>query len=106
MRWLLLFAALPALACEYPDEGTMPLRRAVSQVKALPEVEAWAKAMHDQGEVVQYALLLEEDVKEKRRCYWTVAVSAAGRTWRRFQVSPDGRHLRRETADPRRREGR
>jgi hypothetical protein len=106
MRWPLLFVALPALACEYPDEGTMPLRRAVSQVKALPEVEAWAKAMHDQGEVVQYAVKLDEYSLQNRRCFWTVEVNAAGRTWRRFQVTPDGRHLRRETADPRRREGR
>src|SRR5262245_44446835 len=42
---ILLFCA-PALACEYPDEGNLPLRRAVSKVKYLPDTEAWASAMH------------------------------------------------------------
>jgi hypothetical protein len=44
-----------SVACIYPDEGTMPLHRAITRVKLLPETEAWAKAEHKQGVVVQYA---------------------------------------------------
>jgi len=97
---LLLWIAFPAFACEYPDLGNMPLRRAVSHVKALPEVEEWAKQMHEKGEIVQYALYLEEDAHEGRRCWWRVDVNAAGRTWHRYQVTPDGRHVRRAQEHP------
>jgi len=33
---------LAVAARDYPDEGTMPLHRAVTKVKQLPEMEAWA----------------------------------------------------------------
>jgi hypothetical protein len=102
---ILLFCA-PALACPYPDEGNMPLRRAVARVKYLPETEAWAAAMHEAGAVVQYALLLDQPRREHDRCYWPVEVRAAGKLWRRFYVSPDGKELMAETAGPRPRAGR
>jgi len=78
-------------ACDYPDEGNLPLRRAVTQVRLLPEVEGWAKALHERGEVVQYALRLDETLRLARRCYWTLDVVAEGRTWRRYYVTPDGK---------------
>ena len=40
---LLAALALPALACEMPDEGNMPMRRAVTRVQMLKEVDAWAE---------------------------------------------------------------
>jgi hypothetical protein len=84
--------ALPAsgFACEYPDEGTMPLRRAVTRVKYLPEIEAWAK---EQAAAVQYALLLDRTRERGGRCYWTVEVRTEGRLWRRYYVTPDGKTL-------------
>jgi len=93
LRFLLFFLCTSAMACDYPDEGNLPLRRAVTQVRTMQEVEEWAKAMHDRGEVVQYALYLDQPVRQHRRCYWTVEVNAEGRTWRRFYVTPDGREL-------------
>lgn len=99
-RWLAPIAAatlaFPALACDYPDEGGMPLRRAVSKVRYLPEVEAWASAVHKTGAVVHYALYLEQTVQAAGRCHWTVKVRASGKTWRRFFVSPDGTSVRAE----------
>lgn len=71
----------------------MPLHRAVTRVKLLPETEAWAKAEHQQGVIVQYALFLEETRRSQRRCYWTVEVRAEGKVWRRFYVTPDGKSL-------------
>ena len=85
-----LFAAPAAAGCGYPDEGTMPLHRAVTRVKLLPETEAWAK---NQTEVVQYALFLDETHRSRGRCYWTIEVRAQGRLWRRFYVTPDGKSL-------------
>ncbi len=41
----LLAAALPGFACEVPDEGNMPMRRAVTKVRMLKEVDAWAKQL-------------------------------------------------------------
>ena len=82
-----------AAACDYPDEGTMPLHRAITRVKLLPETETWAAAAHKAGTAVQYALSLDQEVKRNGRCYWTVEARAAGTTWRRFYVSPDGRSL-------------
>ena len=90
---VLLLLCLPALACEYPDQGNLPLRRAVSRVKYLPETEAWARSMHQAGAVVQYALLLDAPLQRGGRCYWPVEVRAEGRLWRRFYVTPDGRWL-------------
>ena len=83
----------PALACRYPDEGNMPLRRAVAKVKYLPETQAWAQAVQREGAVVQYALLLDTPVRFKNACYWPLEVRAEGRLWRRFYVTPDGRAL-------------
>ena len=95
-------AAAPAMACEYPDEGNMPLRRAVSRVKYLPEIEAWAAAMHKAGAHVQYALLLDRPALRQGRCYWTVEVKANGEVWKSFLVPPNGKGiiLNRETAGP------
>jgi hypothetical protein len=85
--------ALPALACEYPDEGNMPLRRALTRVQMLPETEAWQRARRELGDAVQFRLLLEETVVLKKRCYWTVEALADGKLWRRFYVSPDGKNV-------------
>jgi hypothetical protein len=84
----LLTLPAPGFACVYPDEGTMPLHRAITRVKLLPETEAWAKKQTD---VVQYALFLEETRTARGRCYWTVEVRAEGKVWRRFYVTPDGK---------------
>jgi hypothetical protein len=89
----LLVFPLAALACDYPDEGNLPLRRAVTKVKLLPETEAWAAAVHKTGAMVQYALLLDREWRKDGRCYWTVEARAEGSTWRRFYVSPDGRRV-------------
>jgi hypothetical protein len=97
---LLCVSCGPVLACEYPDEGNMPLRRAVSKVKYLPETEAWAASMHKAGEVVQYALRLDEPFREAGRCYWPVEVRAGGKLWQRFYVTPDGNRLLAETGGP------
>lgn len=92
MRFLvLLFVCAPAFACDYPDEGNMPLRRAVSKVKFLPETQAWASSMHKTGAVVQYALLLNEAKRRRGRCYWPIEARAEGKVWRRFYVTPDGK---------------
>jgi hypothetical protein len=93
--------SLGAHACDYPDEGNMPLRRAVSRVKYLPETEAWAAAMHKAGEVVQYALYLDRDHRRGGRCYWTVEARAAGALWRRFYVTPEGLVLSETARRPR-----
>jgi hypothetical protein len=85
--------SLGASACEYPDEGTMPLHRAVTRVKLLPQTEAWAAAQHQAGAVVQYALSLDREWRLRGRCYWTVEARAQGTTWRRFYVSPDGKSV-------------
>jgi hypothetical protein len=86
---ILLFCA-PALACDYPDEGNMPLRRAVSKVRLLPEVEAWAKRAQDAGAVVHYSVLLDQPKKAHGRCYWPVEVRAGAELWRRYFVTPEG----------------
>lgn len=89
---LSLFAA-EAAACAYPDEGTMPLHRAVTRIKLLPETEAWALDERRHGVVVQYVVLLEETLHSAKRCYWTLEARAEGKVWRRFFVSPDGKSL-------------
>ena len=68
----------------------MPLHRAVTRVKLLPQTEAWAAAARKEGEVVQYALFLEETMKSGGRCYWTVEARTRGQVWRRFYVTPKG----------------
>jgi len=87
---ILLFCA-PALACDYPDEGNLPLRRAVSRVRLLPQIEAWAQAMRRQGAAIQYAVLLDQPLRDKGRCYWPVEVRAGTQLWRRFYVTPEGK---------------
>ncbi len=68
----------------------MPLRRAVAKVRYLPQVEAWAKTRHEQGAVVQYALLLDRPMREHGRCYWPIEVRVGADLWRRFYVTPQG----------------
>lgn len=92
---LLLFSG-GGLACNYPDEGNMPVRRAVSKVKFLEETQAWASRMQETGAVVQYALLLDQPRTVKGRCYWPVEVRAEGKLWRRFYITPDGKDLLKE----------
>jgi hypothetical protein len=89
-----------AQGCEYPDQGNMPLRRAVTKVKMLPEIEAWAGQVHKSGAVVQYALLLESTINQAGRCYWTVEALAEGKLWRRFYVTPDGQRVLDEARKP------
>jgi hypothetical protein len=89
----LLFVWTPALACQYPDEGNMPLRRAVAKVKYFAETEAWAKSMHEAGAVVHYALHLDTPTRIQGRCYWPVEVRAGKELWRRFYVTPDGERV-------------
>ena len=95
MKWLsaLFLFPIAAAACDYPDEGTMPLHRAVTKVKLLPETEAWASQWLKKGTVVQYALLLDHEWHKDGRRYWTVDARAEGETWRRFYVTPDGRRV-------------
>lgn len=93
LLFVILSVALPACACQYPDEGNMPLRRAVTRIQVLPETEAWASAVHKTGAVVHYAVLLDQPVRVSGRCYWPVEARAEGKLWRRFLVSPDGKRL-------------
>jgi hypothetical protein len=94
IRFLVLFlTCVPAVACDYPDEGNMPLRRAVGKVKFLPETQVWAASMHKAGAVVQYALLLNEPKRRRGRCYWPIEARAEGKVWRRFYVTPDGKSV-------------
>jgi hypothetical protein len=89
-----------AQACAYPDLGNLPLRRAVTKVKLLPQTEAWADEAHRTGLVVQYALLLEATIQQAGRCYWTVEALAGGKLWRRFYVTPDGKRVLGEDRKP------
>jgi len=90
---LLAALALPALACEMPDEGNMPMRRAVTRVQMLKEVEAWAESMHRTQASVQYLVRLDAPVHQAGKCYWPVEVRAEGKLWRRYLVSPDGKRV-------------
>ena len=96
----LLWCAAGAQACDYPDLGNLPLRRAVTKVKLLPQTEAWAADHHKSGNVVQYALQLEQTVRQAGRCYWTVDAIAEGKLWRRFYVTPDGKRVLGEDRKP------
>ncbi len=88
-------AAAPACACDVPDEGgNTPWRRAVSKVKYLPEVEAWADAMARERAVVQYIVLLDEPKHAGGRCWWPVEVRVGGKLWKRFLVTPEGSAMR------------
>jgi hypothetical protein len=93
----LLAASLPGFACDYPDEGGMPLRRAVTRVEMLAEVHQWHRSMLEKGAKPQYVVRLDEPVREARRgvvtCYWPVEVRAEGQLWRRYLVTPDGKNV-------------
>jgi hypothetical protein len=90
----LLGVAPPSFACDYPDEGGMPLRRAVTRVEMLPEVHAWARGMVEKGVSPQYLVRLDAPVHRAGRCYWSVEARAEGKLWRTFLVTPDGKHVR------------
>ena len=84
----------PASACDVPDEGgNTPWRRAVSKVKYLPETEAWSERMSRERASVQYVVSLDQPTHVGGRCYWPVEVRTAGRLWKRFLVTPDGKGL-------------
>ena len=87
---------LSVLACPYPDEGNMPLRRALTRVQMLPETVLWERERREAGELVQYELSLEETLLRDRKCYWTVRAISNGSVWKRFYVTPDGKNLRKE----------
>src|SRR5258706_10364161 len=89
---LILAFAAPAAACEVPDDGSAPLRAAVSRVKHLAETEAWQKALPE-GTIAQFVLLLDSPRKVRGSCYWPVEVRAGGELWKRFFVSGDGRRV-------------
>ena len=80
-----------AARCEFPDEGNMPLRRAVSRIEMLPEVHEWHRSMVEKGVKPQYVVLLDEPVRAAGKCYWPVEVRADGKLWRRYFISPDGK---------------
>jgi len=86
--------AAPAFACDYPDLGNLPLRRAVTRIEMLPEVHAWARDRIEKGAKPQYAVRLDEAVREAGKCYWPVEVRAEGKLWRRYLVTPDGKNIR------------
>ena len=89
-------AAMPALACEFPDEGGMPLRRAVTRIEMRPEVHAWARDMIEKGVKPQYVVLLDQPVRDAGRCYWPVEVRGDGKLWRRYLITPDGKNTLKE----------
>ena len=89
---LILWFAAPAIACEVPDDGSAPLRSAVTRVKHLAETEAWQKALPE-GTVAQFVLRLDSPRKIRGGCYWPVEVRAGGGLWKRFFVSADGRRV-------------
>src|SRR5438552_16314490 len=77
-----LFSARPPLACEYPDEGNMPLRRAVTKVRMQPEIEARSAAGQTAGAAVRYTLLPAHRPHPGGRCQGTIQARAHGQTWR------------------------
>jgi len=88
---VLALGTLPAFACDVPDEGgNTPWRRAVSKVRYLPEIEAWAQAVSREGATVQYVVSLDAPRHVAGRCWWPVEVRAGGKLWKRFLVTPDG----------------
>jgi hypothetical protein len=72
----------------------MPLRRAVTRIEMLPEVDAWARAMQKNGITPQYVVRLDAPVREAGKCYWPVEVRGDGKLWWRFLISPDGKSIR------------
>jgi len=95
-----LAAALPAAACEVPDEGGTPWRRAVAKVRYLPETEAMVQMQPDRS-LLRYVLSLDDPRHLAGRCWWPVEVRVDGRLWKRFLVTPQGDALREETTAPR-----
>ena len=96
---LLLLAAAPALACSIPsDGGETPWRRAVAKVKYLPETEAMVELQVRDRNVVQYVVLLDAPRQVDGRCHWPVEVRVEGKLWKRFLVTPDGKHVREDRA--------
>ena len=96
LRTLLFLAAalpLPGLGCDYPDEGNMPLRRALTRVQARADVQAWDREQRAAGAFVEYRLLLDETRQIRGKCHWTVEALSGGTVWRRFLVTPDGRSV-------------
>lgn len=85
----LALAALPALACEVPDDGGAPLRRLVTRVKHLPQTQAWQKTLPEET-IAQFVLRVDSPRKIRGRCYWPVEVRAGSELWRRFFVTTDG----------------
>ena len=85
---LVVALALPAWACDVPDDGGSPLRSLIARVKHLPETEAWLKTLPE-GASAQYVLRLDSPEKIRGRCYWPVEVKANGALWKRFLVSAD-----------------
>ncbi|HEX5612665.1 MAG TPA: hypothetical protein VFX67_08415 [Burkholderiales bacterium] len=82
-----------ALACAVADdEGTLPLRRAVTRVKHLSETESWQRALPD-GVIAQFVLLLDSPRRIRGHCYWPVEVRANGALWKRFLVSTNGKRV-------------
>jgi hypothetical protein len=82
------------LSCDYPDQGNMPLRRAVTRVEMLPEVADWHRDMVRKGADPRYVLRLDETREQGGKCFWTVEVHAEGKLWRRYLVTPDGKNVR------------
>jgi hypothetical protein len=91
--WALGYA-IASWSCDFPDEGGMPLRRAVTRIEMLPEVDAWARAMQKNGITPQYVVRLDAPVREAGKCYWPVEVRGGGKLWWRFLISPDGKSIR------------
>src|SRR5919198_3129781 len=87
----LLVSPPAAAACDYPDEGTMPLHRAVTKVKLRPEVEAWAAQRVREQLQVQYGLLLDETHWLGGPCSLNREMGAPRRFWRGLFLAPGGR---------------
>ena len=75
-----------------PDDGSAPLRSALTRVKYLAETEAWQKAL-PAGTIAQFVLFVDSPRRIRGRCYWPIEVRASGELWKRFLVSADGRHV-------------
>lgn len=93
IKVLLLLLPCSAAACVFPDEGNLPLRRAVARVETHPAVDDWIREMRRQGVVTQVAVMVAESAYRRGRCYWPVEVRAGGALWRRYLVTPDGKRL-------------
>jgi hypothetical protein len=90
-------APLAALACDVPDEGDTPWRRALAKVRNQPSTEAMVQMQPDRS-LLRYVLSIDEPRRLAGRCWWPVEVRVDGRLWKRFLVTPDGALVR---EDPR-----